>query len=144
MADLDAWTAREILRLREELDALYSRLCDDFGLCDLPGALAGGPRMEIVERPGGLEVVVDLPGVDPECLRVELADDRLTVSCERTRAVPGPGGGVVQRSAATRTLRLPCRVDVEQVEAELAEGRLTITLPRCGQAQRRLVPVRRR
>ncbi|WP_027366492.1 Hsp20/alpha crystallin family protein [Desulfocurvibacter africanus] len=130
MPDLTLWTAREILRMKRDLDTLFSSLCEDFGTCGLPDALAG-PSIDIVQEEDALVISAELPGVNPQDLRVAVQDDRLLLAHEQ-RSVMGESGATIEsRSHFSHTIRLPCRVDADKADAIFENQTLTITLPRC-------------
>ncbi len=141
MPDLTLWTAREILRMKRDLDTLFSSLCEDFGTCGLPGTLAG-PSIDIVQQESALIVRAELPGVDPEDLRVAVQDDRLLLA-HAQRSLTGESGATIEsRSHFSHTIRLPCRVDAEKAEAVFEGQTLTITLPRCEPSRPRPLSIR--
>lgn len=130
MPDLTLWTTREMLRMKRDLDTLFSSLCEDFGTCGMPGSLAG-PSIDIIPLENALMIKAELPGVDPQGLRVSLQDDKLILAHGQSQVSGESGTTIESRSHFSHTIRLPCRVDAEQAEAVYEGGILTISLPRC-------------
>ena len=82
----------------------------------------------IEEKEGAVFVRVELPGVDPEQIGIDLVGEDLTISVE-TEEENGNGEGAPHRFRAFRqTLRLPCAVDPNEVSASSRHGVLTVEL----------------
>jgi HSP20 family protein len=101
------------------------------------------PLVDIEEEDDAYVIEADVPGVRPEDVDIELVGNELTISGrieERERK------GVVRRRTR-RTGRfefrvtLPDQVDPDKVEAKLAEGVLTVRVPKTEKAQRRRVEI---
>jgi len=101
----------------------------------LPGGWAAPePAVDLIQTREGLMVKATLPGVHPEDVEVQVWGDRLTIRAEarRDRTVGQHGWHIRERQVGLwqRTLRLPFRVNARRARAELADGILTIRLPR--------------
>jgi len=94
------------------------------------------PRMDVSETENALEVRTDVPGMKPEEIEIEVHDGALMVRGEHTEENKSEEKDrkyhrVERRTGSfARSIRLPCAVDETKVEAELAEGVLTIRLPK--------------
>jgi HSP20 family protein len=107
------------------------------------------PHADVYEDGRDLVVVVEVPGLDAESLRVAFRDHELILSGERRN--PSPGGGVsfhcLERPSGRfeRVLPLDIPVDVSRASARLSEGLLTVTLPRLRERRGRetLIPIER-
>jgi len=92
------------------------------------------PLADVLETPQAIIVQVELPGIRPEQVLVEIVDGDLVVRGERPcqREEPDPGFILMERAHGTfaRRFALPAGVDGEAVEAVLAEGLLTVTVPK--------------
>ena len=102
------------------------------------------PLVDLEETDDAFIVEAELPGVKRENVNIELVGNELSISGEikeRERA------GTVRRSSR-RTGRfdyrvgLPDHVDEDKIEASLAEGVLTVHLPKSERAQRRRIEVK--
>jgi HSP20 family protein len=121
---------RELERLARGLLDLESRL-------DAAGRGGSGerawPRVELLELPGRLRVVADLPGVAARSLRVELRGRELHLRGQRRE--PRPAGTSALLLSERRqgrfavTLLLPREVSPGRARARLDGGRLTVELP---------------
>lgn len=91
------------------------------------------PALDVAEKDGDLRVLVDLPGVAPEGLALEVVDGRLTLEARRLDAAD---------HGYRRTLALPRTVDTDRIDAALAHGVLTLTLPLREARRPRVIAVR--
>jgi HSP20 family protein len=76
---------------------------------------------------------VELPGVDPKDVEIQVQGNTLTISGKRTRTREASEADYVQREISygsfTRSLVLPEGMDTERVSAEYRNGVLEITAP---------------
>ncbi len=119
--------------LRREINQLFERLSG----MDRPDPTTGGewvPGIDVYECHGKLTIVVEVPGMQPESLRVIHRDGTLEIGGERReKRPPGALGFLcVERPQGrfARRLALDLPVDISQAEARLRGGVLTITIPR--------------
>ena len=92
------------------------------------------PAAEVVETPEGLELSCDLAGIDREDVHLSVDGSVLTVEGERTR----PDEAVewtwhrLERSHGKflRRFELPGSLDLDSIDAAMADGVLTVTLRR--------------
>ena len=127
--------------LHKEIDRVF----DDFnGHKPWPFTAMSGdngkitPRMDIKETDGALEVTTELPGVQEADIDVSLTDEMLIVKGEKKSESEREEKDmrVVERSygAFERSVRLPCAVKEDEVDAEFKNGVLKITLPKSPEA----------
>lgn len=104
------------------------------------------PATDIVERPEGILVLVNLPGVAPENLSVTVDHHCLCVRSAR----PGSGDGTNGQSVLALEfvdreyeikITLPPAQDLENIEARLKDGVLSLLLPRRRSRGPRVIPV---
>jgi HSP20 family protein len=132
-----------VRRFIDEVD----RLADDFGVGrgllssferELPGAWA--PPIEVFKRDGQLTVHADLPGLRKDDVKVELADNAVTIEGERRneRKEQQEGFYRSERSYGRffRRVPLPEGFNSEEARASFSDGVLEITMPaRKGEAK---------
>lgn len=104
------------------------------------------PRVDMVRRPDGdYLVMVDLPGVGRDQVKVTTLGGELTVSGERPRPELDEGSEVLRTERGygsfRRTLRLPPDIREEDVEARLEDGVLEVRLPRKAPSDARTVDI---
>lgn len=102
------------------------------------------PDVDVVETEDMVLVRVELAGVHSRDLRVGIDGNELCISGQRIAGEPSGVSRLHQMEIATgpfeRRLRVPVGFDRERVSAHLADGILTIQLPKRG---RRSVAVER-
>jgi HSP20 family protein len=123
---------RDIDRLQSEIEELFA----DLWQVPLYSGLRAGLRPQVdcyrTDDPPTLTVVVELAGVDPGSLRIEVGERRLSIAGERGR--PDAAGRRYQQMEIEygpfeRQVQLVEPVDVDEVVAVYEAGMLTITLP---------------
>ncbi|BDP42390.1 heat-shock protein Hsp20 [Deinococcus aetherius] len=129
---------REIEELTQRMDRAFGN-----GIAAQTARLA--PPVDVHEDEGGLELTLDLPGVQPADIQIEAENQTLTVQAKRnyTRG-EGRTAHRVERAYGTfsRTFSVPAKYDLTKVEAEFDHGTLTLRVPRSEAAQKRTVQVR--
>ena len=119
-----------IRAVTEEMDRMFS----NWG----PSAARSGfqhwaPQMEMREKDGKLVITADLPGVDKKDIKVEIANDMISIEGERKREHE-EARGEWQRSERSyghffRAIHLPEGAKGDMVRAEFQNGVLTLTIP---------------
>jgi HSP20 family protein len=116
------------------------------GCCEAPATVAFTPALDVFEDDQGYELVLDLPGVTLENLKLELLEDKVHVS--GTKACATVAEGSVQhraeRSAGNfaRAIRLPKQVASDQIEAHFKDGVLRICVPKVPKATSRTIVIK--
>ena len=109
------------------------------------GARSGRVPLNVVEDAEGYTVLAVLPGVGPEAIEVQLAEQELTIAGELRLPEPAEGARYRLRELAggrfARTLRLAFPIDADAVEAHYAHGLLTLRLPKAEAAKPRRIAV---
>lgn len=91
------------------------------------------PAMDVFAKDGDLRLIIDIPGVTREGLRLGVERGLLAIEADRADQ---PERGF------RRHVRLPEGIDVEHIDAHLDNGVLTITLPQSARARKRTIEVR--
>lgn len=101
-----------------------------------------GPRSDVVETDDGVEVTVELPGMDQNDVEVSLAGDTLTVKGEKKveRKDEKKGYYVSERSYGSvfRTIPLPPGCDSDKADATFRNGVLTVKIPHSPEAKSKM------
>lgn len=121
-------------RLQKDLDQLFNRTTERTWL----------PAVEVSEGREQFLITVDLPGVDPDNVKVAIEDDVLTIAGERKfAATEGSEVRLSERAYGQfqRAVRLPSPVQINNVTASSKHGILTITLPKTEEAKPREIKV---
>ncbi|WP_168733424.1 Hsp20/alpha crystallin family protein [Deinococcus sp. Arct2-2] len=127
-----------------DIEELTQRMDRAFGAASTaPARLA--PPVDVHEDETGLELTLDLPGVQADSIQIEAENQTLTVQAERTYSRrEGRTAHRVERAhgVLARTFSVPAKYDLTKVEADYTNGTLTLRVPRSEAAQRRTVTVR--
>ncbi len=130
-------------RMRRMLDETFGRL----GFAWAPFAREGAgwsPFVDVEERDDAYVIEAELPGVKREDVEVELVGNEIAISGESKEK---ERAGVVRRRTRRvgrfeYRLTLPDQVDASKVEATLADGVLTVRVPKAERAERKKVEVK--
>ena len=117
--------------LQREIDRIF----DDFA----PGVILGSEaaavrcKMDLAETGEGLELTVEVPGLDQRDVDVKVSDGRLIVSGEKRfeREDKDKTYRFVERGygSFSRAIELPSGVRAEDIKASLSKGVLKVTVP---------------
>jgi HSP20 family protein len=103
------------------------------------------PACDITEGPEGLRLALDIPGVDPQNVKISLENRVLTIRGEKARKVDEKTeqGHRFERSFGSfeRTFTLPDTLETEKVQASSENGVLTLVIPKAEKAKPREIPV---
>ena len=92
------------------------------------------PRTDVVETAKSFDVHVSLPGLKKEDIKIDVDGDRLTISGERKvkNETNEEKFHMVESffGKFSRSFNLPENVDKQNIEAELADGILTLSIPK--------------
>lgn len=135
MSELSLWKDEEMRKLRKDMDRLFNRLWSNFGVSAFPEEIGEGPYIDLIETDDTLIVTAKLPSINPEDVDVSITGNSLTISGQHKKEMikEKPYYLSVEKrfGAFSRTVRLPCRVKVEDIRATYKKGVLRITMPKC-------------
>ena len=125
-------TRRDVDKLQEEIEELFADLWQVPRFSGIRNGFRPNVDCFHTDEPHALTVVVELPGVDPQSVRVVAGERLLVVAGERNR--PRVPGRVYQQMEIEygpfqRQVRLVEDVDPSGARARFERGVLTITLP---------------
>ena len=133
-------------RVERDMGELMDRFLHDEEFWALPEAEWFTPKADIAETDKGYEVTMDLPGIDPRDLTVEIREGSLWVSGERKEEKEEKGKTFhrVERhyGAFRRVIPLDLPVDREKVEAKYHDGVLKISVAKSPEAETKRIEVK--
>lgn len=104
------------------------------------------PMLDLAETAEGFEVTVDLPGIKPEEVKLELHDGHLIISGKREETTERKDKNFhyTERSGGSflRSVMLPSDVDADKIEASYEHGVLVVKLPKSAKAQPKKIEIR--
>ena len=138
-----------MVALRTEVDRLFdSFLREPLGALDWPlwGSGKWSPAVDVAESDKEVTVRAELPGIDPKDLEVTVAGNQLVLSGEKKESSETKDKGIyhseTRYGAFHRTVPLPEGVDTEHVDAQYANGVLTLRLAKTPQAATKRIEVK--
>lgn len=134
----------ELSTVRSEMDRLWNRVLEDWSL---PAVFAKGwaPTADISETKDKLIVKAELPGLEPEDIKLSLSGNLLTIQGEKKKEKEEKDeqhyslerySGQFQRS-----FQLPVEVLEDKIEAKFDKGVLTITMPKTAKSQKKEIKI---
>jgi HSP20 family protein len=140
-----------ILPYRPSTDWLTPAL-EDF--LDVPGRWGGrmgqlmrAPDADVVERENEIRVVIELPGMRAEDIDLDLENNVLTISGEKSeeRQEEKDTWHLSERRYGkfSRSFVLPREVEQERIQAHFDNGVLTVVIPKTERARRKRIDIQR-
>jgi HSP20 family protein len=135
MPGLIIWKNQEISKMKRDMERLVSRLREDLDISFFPGKVRKVPAVELSETEKDLVLKAHLPDIDPENLHISITDNILNIRGEVRQEIVGEGKNhqSIRRmhSSFSRTLELPCKVMIDDIEATYKDGILQMVMPKC-------------
>lgn len=136
-------TMRPLAALRDEMSDLASNFLAEMG--DAWPLRLMSPSIDVSETDSAVEVRVDLPGIKPADIDVQLSDHLLRISGRREEHKEEKGRTFhrIERRCGnfSRSVTLPCAVDEAKIDAHYQDGVLTVKLPKTAEARARKIKV---
>jgi HSP20 family protein len=122
------------------------RLFDGFGDRQAGPAGAGVyPAINVSENADAYTVCAELPGVKSRDLDLNVTANQLTLAGERRIAEEAADARYHRREREagrfSRAVALPDDIDMENVKARMADGVLTVTIPKAEKARPRQISI---
>lgn len=103
------------------------------------------PAVDVYEKADAILLLMDVPGVDKQAVRIQVERDSLTVEADQAGEAL-EGYQLLHREARPvrfrRTFSLNREIDRDRIEANLQQGVLRLTLPKTAEAQPRRIEVK--
>ena len=141
MATLVRWEPfRELASLQSEMSRMLS------GLAGGETRASGwAPALDVWETDSELVYAFDLPGVAEDEVKIEVADDTLTLSAERVREEERPSDRFYRFErrfgSFSRAVGLPAGVDESKISAVSKDGVIEIHVPKPAEQKPRRIPI---
>jgi HSP20 family protein len=140
------WTpAREIASLQQGINRLFEDVFSQSGDYDSETMGAWRPPVDIIDTDAGIIIFVEIPGVDKEAVDIEVKENVLSISGERS-VDDTVGNGSYMRSERVfgrfaRSFALPAMIPTDKITASFKNGVLKITIPKPEAEQPRQVSI---
>jgi len=142
MANLTRYNPfNEVVSLRDAMDRLFE---DSFIPRAMNNFVGRSVAANLYETPDGFILQVPMPGTNPDAVEITVQQDTLSLKWEIKPMVPE--GATVhwngfQHGQFQQTFTLPAAINSERVEANYADGILTLNLPKAEHVKARTVKV---
>jgi HSP20 family protein len=104
------------------------------------------PEANVTESEKAIDIAIELPGMKPDDVKVELHDRALWITGEKKEEKEEQGKTfhrVERRSGSfRRVFNLPTEVEEGQIDAKFADGILTVSLPKSERAAARRIEIK--
>lgn len=110
------------------------------------------PRLDVMETLEAFEIAVDLPGVRPTDVKLEMHDGKLTISGQRVNTFEHTTSGEsdgkschrMERSFGSffRAVAIPNDVNTDRIDASYEHGVLLIRIPKSEKPQPKQIEIR--
>jgi len=142
MATLVRWEPfRELASLQSEMSRMLSGLTGG----ESRGAAEWAPALDVWETESELVYAFDLPGVPEDAIKVEVADDTLTLSAERVREEEKSTDRFYRFErrfgSFSRAVGLPPGIDESKIAAAYKDGVIEIHVPKPAEQKPRRIPI---
>jgi HSP20 family protein len=105
------------------------------------------PRIDVVETDKNIEITAEMPGLSEEDVDISLVDNVLTIRGEKRaeREEDRENYHVTERAygAFYRAIELPAGVDRSSINASMANGVLSITIPKPALSETQKITVKK-
>jgi len=131
--------------LQDEMDEMLSRFSENWTGEGVAEA-ASVPSLDLSETDGDVQLTVDVPGMKPEEIDVEVTGQTVRIRGEHKEEKEEKGRTyhrIERRSGSIfRSVELPCAVKEDKVVAEYKEGVLKVTLPKSEESKSHKVKIK--
>jgi HSP20 family protein len=141
MVDLILWKDRELGQLRNEMDRMIKDFFRDFGTSVFEEVYGEAMMVDIVEKSDAVVITVQLPGIEPEDVDLEVSSESLVIGAVRKDILDSEDGRFTRSQKFSNRIKLPCRIEPEKVKAGYQDNILEIILPKCSSRTFRKVTI---
>jgi HSP20 family protein len=144
MPGLILWKTQHINRLKKDIDTMFDRVWGEYGIASAHRIVRRLPTFELTETEAAIILLADLPEVDPEDMEIAVTGDLITIRGKAHRASLKNGNNFYRTfDSFIRTIKLPCRIDIDEAAAVYENGILKILMPKAPQEKTRIIKITR-
>lgn len=157
MNSIQRWRSndRPLKRLRDELDEVFDRFFDEpffskESLWDPNKSFAFTPACNIKEKKNRYIIEVEIPGVDPDDVEIEISGNVMTISGEKKEETTTEDKDeqvqVIEHRYGSfyRSFTLPDNIQTDNISADNKNGILYITIPKEKESKIRRIKIGKR
>jgi HSP20 family protein len=142
MPGLILWKNQHINRLKKDIDTMFDRVCGEYGIASSHRIIKKTASFELSDTGISLILIAVLPDVDPESMELALTGDHVTISGKIYREIIKEGSNLFRTfDSLIRTIKLPCYIQINEVEAVYEKGILKVIMPKCPPEKTRIIKI---
>ncbi|RUR73777.1 Hsp20/alpha crystallin family protein [Chlorogloeopsis fritschii PCC 9212] len=134
---------REIETLHRDMNRLFDRLLSSDGGEGV--GLSFVPAAEMEETNDAIHLKLEVPGLEPKDINVEVTAESVSISGERKSETRIEDNGITRSEFRygrfERVIPLPSHIQNDKVHAEYKNGILSLTLPKAEEEKHKVVKV---
>jgi HSP20 family protein len=125
--------------IRSRMDGLLEDIDSD----EYTGPITATPPVDLIDLPGEIVVLVDLPGVSKDDVKLEGSSDMVEITAERSSQFDNDEHLIRERAPREyyRSIKLPKNIDDAAARASFFNGVLEVHLPKIGIADKKLITI---
>ena len=125
--------------IRSKMDGLLEDIDSD----EYTGPITATPPVDLIDLPGEIVVLVDLPGVSKDDVKLEGSSDMVEITAERSSQFDNDEHLIRERASREyyRSIKLPTNIDDAAARASFFNGVLEVHLPKIGIADKKLITI---
>ncbi|MBK7631759.1 MAG: Hsp20/alpha crystallin family protein [Ignavibacteriales bacterium] len=143
---------RDLIDFEREFNKMFNSLENRFGISkskDVDEEYENAvwtPLTDIYENNDNFTLKVDLPGIKKEDVKIAFTNGKLNISGERVQQAENKDEKCHRIEKAYgkyfRSFTLPELIQAEKINAEFADGQLTITIPKAEEAKPKEIEIK--
>jgi HSP20 family protein len=139
----DLWNP--LADFRREMDSLFDDFLSPANRTARNADYSWVPACDVAEEEGHYMLSLEMPGVPKDDIKIEVADNTVTVSGERRskeeRKERGAWYGERRYGKFQRSFTLPAGIDADKIEANYQDGILHLMVPKAESAKPRQIKI---
>jgi HSP20 family protein len=144
MPGLILWKNQHINRLKKDIDTMFDRVWGEYGIASSHRIIRRSPSLELSDTGSSLLLIAVLPYIEPDDLELSISGDLLTLRGKIHRDIIKEGHNFYRTfDSLVRTIKLPCRIDVDQTEALYENEVLKVIMPKLPQEKTRMIKIKK-
>lgn len=132
----------ELLNLEREIGQAFG----GFPVARLLTPARDFPQVDVADYPNETVLLVSVPGVAREDLKINMDNNVLTITGSRKKHAVPEGASWIRNESwdgpFSRTVQLPRKIKADAISAELTDGILRVVLPKADEARPREITIR--
>lgn len=143
---------RDLIDFEREFSKMFNSLENRFGISKSKDAeteyenAVWMPLTDIYENKDNFSLKIDLPGIKKEDVKISFTNGKLNISGERIQEEETKDAKChrIEKSYGKyfRSFNLPELIQAEKINAEFANGQLTITIPKAEEAKPKEIEIK--